>query len=99
MRLCIPKRRSKVLPGLVLTPEDWIADVLAVYEDGTQEELAIGVSHWLSESDAVRRVNATLAYKQVRMADVRMRRRWQRNASVVPDDPERAAIFTKELAC
>jgi len=98
MRLSIPRPR-KLLPTSVLTPEDWIAEVDSIDKYGYREVLLIGISHWLTEEQAIERVNRTLSFKGVTAADIRMQRRWQRYVRVEPDDPERRAAFTKEVAC
>lgn len=96
MFLRLPKR-AKVHPSMVLTPEDWIADVEAVYEDGSRESLRIGVTHSASEAKAKEHVCAMLRLKHVHIADIRMRRRWQRYANVEPENPELAARFTRRI--
>jgi hypothetical protein len=96
MMLRLPKR-MKVHPSMVLTPEDWIADVEAVYEDGSRESLRIGVSRYATEDSARQHINAMLRLKRVHIADIAMRRRWQRYAEIEPDDPERLARFTRSV--
>lgn len=96
MYLSIPRRKAKLLPTTILTPEDWIAEVDSIDSQGYREALTIGVSHWLTEAQAVAHVNRTLNFKGVVAASIEMRRRWQRSIDPTPTDPERLAAYDKE---
>lgn len=63
----------RLWPTTILTPDDWIADI--VFADGSKTR--VGISAHLSEEKAIEQVRLLLGYRRQskRIIDIRVRRR------------------------
>lgn len=83
----------RLWPTTVLTPDDWIAEV--VFSDGTRSRL--GISPHLSEAEALERVRHVVGWrnKTRQLVDVRLRRRVHAFGSIAEMHVENRGRLTK----
>jgi hypothetical protein len=73
--LKIPKATVKVMPTVVKTNDDWIADVVETRPGGRRNRYRVGVSPNLTEQQARAVIEDVIRRRGAAMADVTMWRR------------------------
>lgn len=83
-----------IMPDTVLTPDDWIADVRP--KDRKRKPFRLGLSHFLSYEQACAKIEHMLAWRNVGVADVVLKRRSKWGWRTAPTHPQNLARYRRD---